>query len=82
MHRVRRRHAEPHAQEEKSPTDKKHFGVAKISGSFQKLRILSDEKQKRNVADVNSFNAAQCKNEQTQSEGLALTNAGRVARST
>ena len=82
MHRVRRRNAEPQAQEEKSPTDKSHFGVVKSNGSFQKLRILSKEKQPRDVADVNSSNDAQCKNEQTQSKSIAHTNARRVAKST
>ena len=80
--RVGRRYAEPEIQEERLLTDKKHFSVAQCSGSFQTLRILSKEKQRRNVADVNSSNAARCKNEETQSESIAHTNAGRVARST
>ena len=37
MHLVRRRHAEPLAQEEKSPTDNRHFGVAKIVKVFRNL---------------------------------------------
>ena len=81
IHRVRRRHAEPQAQEEKLPTDKRHFGVSQSSGSFHKLRILSKGKQ-TDVADVNSSNAAQCRNEETQSESIAHTKAGRAAPST
>ena len=34
MHRVRRRHTEPQAQEERMPTDKENFSVAQSSGSL------------------------------------------------
>ena len=63
MHRVRRCHTEPQAQEERMPTDKENFSVAQSSGSLQKLTILSKEKQTRSVADVDSSNAAQRKND-------------------
>ena len=82
MHRVRRRHTEPQAQAERMPTDKKNFNVDQKSGSLQKLTILSKEKQTRSVADVDSSNAAQRKNEETKSESIAHTNAARVTRST
>ena len=81
-HRVRRRHAEPQAQAERMPTDKENFSVAQSSGSLQKVTILSKEKQTRSVADVDSSNAAQRKNEETKSESIAHTNAARVTRST
>ena len=57
MHRVRRRHTELRAQEEIMPTDS-NLSVAQSRGSLQKLTIMSKEKQTRNVADVNSYNAA------------------------
>ena len=79
MHQVRRRHTEPQAQEI-TPTDK-NFSVAESSGSLQKLTILSKEKQTRSVADVDSSNAAQRKNEERKSESIAHTNAARVTRS-
>ena len=82
MHRVRRCHTEPQAQAERLPTDKENFSVAQSSGSFQKVTILSKEKQTRSVADVDSSNAAQRKNEETKSESIAHTNAARVTRST
>ena len=82
MHRVRRRHTEPQAQAERMPTDKENFSVAQSSGSLQKVTILSKEKQTRSVADVDSSNAAQRKNEETKSESIAHTNAARVTRST
>ena len=82
MHRVRRRHTDPQAQEERMPSDKKNFSVAQSSGSLQKLTILSKEKQTRRVADVDSSNADQCKKEETKSESFAHTNAARVTRST
>ena len=82
MHRVRRRHTEPQAQAERMPTDTENFSVAQSSGSLQKLTILSKEKQTRSVADVDSSNAAQRKNEETKSESIAHTNAARVTRST
>ena len=82
MHRVRRRHAEPQAQAERLPTDKENFSVAQSSGSLQKVTILSKEKQTRSVADVDSSNATQRKNEETKSESIAHTNAARVTRST
>ena len=56
MHRVRRRHTEPQAQEEIIPTDKENFSVAQSSGSLQNLTILSKEKQTRSVVDVDSSN--------------------------
>ena len=82
MHRVRHRPTKPQAQEEMMPTDKENFSVAQSSGSLQKLTVLSKEKQTRSVADVNSSNAAQRKNEETKSESIALTNAARVTRKT
>ena len=82
MHRVRRRHTEPQAQAERMPTDKGNFNVDQKSGSLQKLTILSKEKQTRSIADVDSSNAAQRKNEETKSESIAHTNAARVTRST
>ena len=82
MHRVRRRHTEPQAQAERMPTDKENFSVAQSSGSLQKITILSKEKQTRSVADVDSSNAAQRKDEETKSESIAHTNAARVTRST
>ena len=82
MHRVRRRHTEPQAQAERMPTDKENFNVDQKSGSLQKLTILSKEKQTRSIADVDSSNAAQRKNEETKSESIAHTNAARVTRST
>ena len=82
MHRVRRRHAEPQTQAERMPNDKENFSVAQSSGSLQKVTILSKEKQTRSVADVDSSNAAQRKNEETKSESIAHTNAARVTRST
>ena len=81
LHRVRRCHTKLRAQEEILPTDR-NSSVAQSSGSLQKFTILSKEKQTRNVADVSSFNAAQCKNEETKSENIAHTNAGRATRST
>ena len=81
MHRVRRRHTEPQAQEEIMPTGK-NFSVAESSGSLRKLTILSKEKQTRSVADVDNSNAAQRKNKETNSESIAHTNAARVTRST
>ena len=81
MHRVRRRHTELQAQEEIMPTDK-NFSVAQSSVSFQKFTILSKKKQTRNVAGVNSSNAAQCKNKEANSQSIAHTNAGRAMRST
>ena len=63
------------------PTDK-NFSVAESSGSLQKLTILSKEKQTRSVADKNSPNDAQRKNEETKAESIAHTNAARVTRST
>ena len=82
MHRVRRRHTGPQAQAERMPTDTENFSVAQSSGSLQKLTILSKEKQMRSVADVDSSNAAQRKNEETKSESIAHTNAAGVTRST
>ena len=82
MHRVRRRHTGPQAQAERMPTDTENFSVAQSSGSLQKLTIMSKEKQMRSVADVDSSNAAQRKNEETKSESIAHTNAARVTRST
>ena len=82
MHRVRRRHTGPQAQAERMPTDTENYSVAQSSGSLQKLTILSKEKQMRSVADVDSSNAAQRKNEETKSESIAHTNAARVTRST
>ena len=82
MHRVRRRHTEPQAQEEIIPTDKETFSVAQSSGSLQNLTILSKEKQTRSVVDVDSSNAAKRKNEETKSESIAHTNDARVTRST
>ena len=81
MHQVRRRHTEPQAQEEKMPADK-NSSVAQSSGRLQKFTILSKEKQTRNVADMNSSNAAQRKNEETKSESIAHTNAARLTKST
>ena len=82
VHRVRRRHTEPQAQAERMPTDTGIFSVAQSSGSLQQLTILSKEKQTRSVADVDSSNAAQRKNEETKSESIAHTNAACVTRST
>ena len=81
MHRVRRRHIEPQAQEEIMPTDK-NFSVAESCESLQKLTILSKEKQTRSVVNVNNSNAAQRKNEETKAESIAHKNAARVTRST
>ena len=81
MYRVQRRHTKPRAQEEIMPTDR-DLSVAQSSGSLQKFTILSKEKQMRNVADVNSSNPAQRKNEETKAESIAHANAARVTRST
>ena len=80
LHRVRRCHTELRALEEIMPTDR-NLSVAQSSESLQKFTILSKETQTRNVADVSSSNAAQCKNEETKSENIAHTNAGRATRS-
>ena len=50
-------------------------------GDFQTLRIMSKKKLSRNVVDVKSFNVAQRKNEETQSESIANANARRAALS-
>ena len=63
-------------------TDKENFSVAQSSGSLQKITMLSKQKQTRSVADVDSSNAAQRKNEETKSESIAHTNAARVTGST
>ena len=82
IHRVRRRHAEPPAQEIRMPSDKTSSSVAQSSGIFQKFRLLSKEKPTRSVADVNRPNTAECINGEAQCKNIAHTNAGRVARST
>ena len=82
MHQVRLFDAEAQAHEEELTTDQERSRVVQGDERFQTFRLLTKEKQTRSVADVDSSNAAQRKNEETKSESIAHTNAARVTRST
>ena len=82
MHQIRLFDAEAQAHEEELTTDQEHSRVVQGDERFQTFRLLTKEKQTGNVADAKGSNAAQRKNEETKSEGIAYTNAARVTRST